>query len=147
VLLLAALASGCGGPVPLVIGPIEQPETLWSADSPAWSPDGSRIAYSRYVRGSPSITGIWIVDTAGVVGPQVLPGVWHETDWSADGTRLAITYSGNQGIYSIKPTGDGLQAITTKGSRPRWSPTGDALAFERFDTTGTGSIWSDTSIS
>jgi TolB protein len=141
-LLLAALASGCGAQTaPLNIGPIEQPETLWSADSPAWSPDGSRIAYSRYLRGSASTTGIWIVDTAGVVGPQVVRGEWHETDWSPDGTRLAITYQGNKGIYSVKTTGDGLQAITTKGSRPRWSPNGNELAFQSFDTTGTGIIW------
>jgi Tol biopolymer transport system component len=140
--LLAVLVSGCGaetGPVP--VGPIVLPELQWSADSPAWSPGGSRIAYSRYLRGSPLTTGIWIVDTAGVVGPQVLRGEWHETDWSPDGTRLAITYAGNQGIYSIQPTGAGLQAITTQGSRPRWSPTGNQLAFQRFDTTGTGSIW------
>jgi Tol biopolymer transport system component len=138
-LLLAALASGCGAETaPLNLETIKQPETLWSADSPAWSPDGSRIAYSRYLRGSPSTTGIWIVDTAGVVGPQVLRGEWHETDWSPGGTRLAISY---KGIYSVKPTGDGLQAITTKGSRPRWSPTGNELAFQSFDTTGTASIW------
>lgn len=140
-LFLAALASGCGAmTAPLNIGPIEQPATQWSADSPAWSPDGSHIAYSRYVRGSPSTTGIWIVDTAGVVGPQVLRGEWHLTDWSRDGTRLA-TSAGNTGIYLVRSTGDGLHAITTKGSRPRWSPTGNELAFQRFDTTGTGSIW------
>jgi dipeptidyl aminopeptidase/acylaminoacyl peptidase len=138
-LLLAALASGCGAETgPINIGPIEQPATLWSADSPAWSPDGSRIAYSRYLRGSPSTTGIWIVDTAGVVGPQVLRGDWHETDWSPDGTRLAFSY---QGIHSVTLTGQGLQAITTKGFKPRWSPTGNELAFESFDTTSTGSIW------
>ncbi len=137
-LLPAALAAGCGVAVPVNIGPIVQPETLWNADSPAWSPDGSRIAYSRYLRGSPSTTGIWIVDTAGVVGPQVLQGEWHETDWSPDGTRLAISH---QGIHSVLVTGGGLQAITTQGSRPRWSPTGNELAFQTFDTTGTGSIW------
>jgi Tol biopolymer transport system component len=141
-LLLAAFAFGCGAETaPLNPGTIQQPETEWSADSPAWSPDGSRIAYSRYLRGSPSTTGIWIVDTAGVVGPQVLRGEWHDTDWSLDGTRLAISYAGNKGIYSVKATGDGLQAITTSGSRPRWSPTGNELAFQRLDTAGTGSIW------
>jgi Tol biopolymer transport system component len=139
-ILLTALASGCGA----VTAPldsnftIKQPETMWSADSPAWSPDGLHIAYSRYLRGSPATTGIWIVDTAGVVGPQVLAGEWHLTDWSPDGSRLA---SSNLGIYTVSSTGGGLQAITTKGSRPRWSPTGNELAFQRFDTTGTGSIW------
>jgi Tol biopolymer transport system component len=75
------------------------------------------------------------------VGPQVLSGEWDEPDWSPDGTRLATTYAATKGIYSVQTTGGGLKAITSKGSRPRWSPTGNELAFESFDTTSTGTIW------
>jgi Tol biopolymer transport system component len=128
-LLLAALASGCGAEVGAPIR-IDEPVELLSYDSaPAWSPDGSRIAYRRR-RGSPSTLGIWIVDTAGVATHEVLHGAWESPDWSPDGTRLAISYIG---IYSVKPTGDSLQAITTKGFTPRWSPDGNELAFQNFD--------------
>jgi TolB protein len=135
--LLAALASGCGAnvTVPIHFEPFQIESSDWSC---AWSPDGSRFAYAHYRRGSPSTTGIWIVDTAGVAPHQILSGEWAYPDWSPDGTLLAIS---KVGIYSVKPTGDSLRAITTKGLRPRWSPAGNELAFESFDTTGTGSIW------
>ena len=140
-LLLAALASGCGVAVPIPIGPIRQPETRWMAHSPSWSPDGAHIAYTWYERGVPAASGIWIEDTAGVVGPQVQQGDWSQPDWSPDGTRLAMTKVWDQGIYSVLSAGGGVQPIATTGSRPRWSPSGNELAFQRFDTTGIGSIW------
>jgi Tol biopolymer transport system component len=136
-LLLAALASGCGANV---AGPLEvQPFQIELADyAPTWSPDGSRIAYIHYRHGSPSTTGIWIVDTAGVATHQILSGDWGSLDWSPDGAHLAI--SGGSGIFSVKPTGDSLRAITTKGIAPRWSPAGNKLAFWSYDSTG-ASIW------
>jgi TolB protein len=78
------------------------------------------------------------VDTAGSAKHQILGGDWQFPDWSPDGTRLAISL-GNV-IYSVKRTGDDLQAITSAGYRPRWSPTGNELAFQSFDTTGTGRV-------
>ena len=134
-LLLATLASGCGAEVG---GPLEvQPFTIDSSDlDPAWSPDGARIAYQRYRR-SPFTQGIWIVDTAGVSTHQVLNGGWAHPDWSPDGTRLATS---NIGIYTVKLAGDSLRAVTTKGSRPRWSPTGNQLVFQTIDSTGIQSI-------
>jgi Tol biopolymer transport system component len=81
--------------------------------------------------------GIWIVDTAGVAPHEVLHGYWADPDWSPDGTRLAISY---MGISSIKPTGDSLQAITTRGFTPRWSPDGNELAFQNVDGYSIGSI-------
>ena len=133
-LLLAALVSGCGAELG---APIEvQPFRIVSADgAPTWSPDGARIAYFHSVG---SVDGIWLVDTAGVAPQLVLGGDWGYPDWSPDGTRLAI--SRGNAIYSVKPTGDDLQAITIGGYRPRWSPAGNELAFQSFDTTGTGSI-------
>ena len=135
-LLIATLASGCGAEVGAPIRIDEPVELLSYDDAPAWSPDGSRIAYQRR-RGSPSTMGIWIVDTAGVANHEVLHGAWGYPDWSPDGTRLAISYIG---IYSVTPTGDSLQVITTKGFTPRWSPDGNELAFQNVDNYSIGSI-------
>ncbi len=135
-LVLSALAFGCGADitVPIHFEPFE----IKSSDSaPAWSPDGSRIGYLHYQ--PPLAMSIRLVDTAGVATHQVLTGTWGYLDWSPDGTHLAI--SKGSGIYSVKPTGDSLQMITTVGFAPRWSPASNELAFQTYDTTGTGTIW------
>jgi TolB protein len=138
--MLAALASGCGADVgaPITV----QPFLIESSDSsPAWSPDGSTIAYVRYRRDTPSTTGIWAVNATTGATHLILAGSWSYPDWSPDGTLLAISAISQTGIYTVSPTGAGLLEVTTSGSAPSWSPTGNQLAFQSFDTTGAGSIW------
>ncbi len=131
-LLLAALASGCGVAVPLEIQPFRIESSDWY---PAWSPDGTHIAYLHYA--SESYQGVWLVDSAGAAPHQIVPGAWQSLDWSPDGTHLAL---GGNGIYSVNVNGGPPQAITTFGLLPRWSPTGNELAFQSYDTSGVGSI-------
>jgi TolB protein len=135
-LLACLLASGCGASIAV---PIEiEPFQIVSSDgAPAWSPDGRRIAYVHYQ--PPLAAGIRLVDTTGVATQQILTGNWEYLDWSPDGTRLAT--SAGSGIFSVRPTGDSLRAITTQGFAPRWSPTGNELAYQTVDTTGIGTIW------
>lgn len=59
--------------------------------SPAWSPDGTRIAFVHSPPGQPEATSIWMVDLEkGAYGPLT----WGRTDaapaWSPDGERLVF---------------------------------------------------------
>src|SRR5260370_9666733 len=111
----------------------------WWLGSPAWSPDGSRIAYIVYQDGGPEGTTseIWTVNPDGT-NPRRLVGEcggasvppFHKQQaapthcgglaWSPDGSRLALWSEG--GIYIVDADGSGLQRINDDGRQPSWSP-------------------------
>ena len=99
-----------------------------NALAPAWSPDGTRIAYE-------SSCGLRLVTPAGqdvtpasarrcqAIGPVGLP------NWSPDGTKIAIETA--KGIYVVNADGTQLQLVSQWTSsvfvdegleRPSWRP-------------------------
>ena len=88
--------------------------------SPAWSPDGSRIAY-RVQCGIRVMTptgrdlttaSAWRCRHIGVAGPPM---------WSPDGRKIAI--GGNDGVYLMNRHGGGLTRIWSGAAlRPSWRP-------------------------
>jgi Tol biopolymer transport system component len=119
---------------------------------PAWSPDGSRIAFA----GSPGHGpfGLWVMDADGS-NPRRIAGsddfdVLSPT-WSPDGSRIAFVGFDDgaetlEDIFSVTPEGDGLIQLThTPGTReltPGWSPDGRTIAFVRSGGDIEGSeIW------
>jgi TolB protein len=101
--------------------------------SPAWSPDGERIAYVSFESERPEI---FIQEVAGgnrtlVAGPTRLNSA---PAWSPDGERLALTRSeyGNPDIHVLDLTSHRLTRLTDYSSidtEPVWTPDGQYLIF------------------
>ncbi|HIE90291.1 MAG TPA: Tol-Pal system protein TolB [Methylophilaceae bacterium] len=101
--------------------------------SPAWSPDGSKMAYVSFEKKKPIVfvhtlkTGFRKI-VANYKGNNSAPA------WSPDGNKLAIvlTYGANSQIFTINATGGGLKRIArSRGidTEPVFSPDGDWIYF------------------
>ena len=101
--------------------------------SPAWSPDGTRLAYVSFETGRPAI---YIQEV--VSGKRILishhPGLNSAPAWSPDGKRLALVLSkgGNPDVYILDLDSRKLRRVTRSfaiDTEPVWSPDGSALVF------------------
>jgi TolB protein len=105
-----------------------------SVFSPAWSPDGSRIAFTTFVKGQADIY-IFNVANGEYRVFQNAPGVDSAPDWSPDGNSIAYSSSetdGNAEIYVRPANGGPAKRLTYSWAietAPSWSPTGRELAF------------------
>lgn len=98
---------------------------------PAWSPDGTRLAFSRNWR-------IWIADTDGSDAFQLTPDslLLVNPDWSPDGTRIIAGEPGpGDDLWMIDVTGENLVRFSdTEGApaAPRWSPDGSRILYSGY---------------
>jgi TolB protein len=113
------------------------PQTIVSSEepimSPAWSPDGQKLAYVSFENAQPSI---WIqeVFTGRREKVTAFNGINGAPAWSPDGRYLALTLSkdGNPDIFVLDITRRSLRAITRHwaiDTEPAWSPDGRSLLF------------------
>jgi len=120
---------------------------------PAWSPDGSQIAF---VRAEPLVGGargsnVWVMDADGSNATKLtdlvssMPAGWShfawDPAWSPDGTRIAFAGPGEQAdrtIWVVEADGSNPRQLTAdllgyQAWRPSWSPTGSHITYWVFD--------------
>ncbi len=116
---------------------------------PAWSSDGSKIAY---VAGT-EVTqdqDIWVIDADGTDARQLTDNEtadWGPT-WSPDGTKIAFVSDrdGNADIWVRNADGSGEDTLLTSFGpdtaeySPAWSPDGSRIAYVS-DEGGNPAIW------
>jgi dipeptidyl aminopeptidase/acylaminoacyl peptidase len=123
---------------------------------PAWSPDGKRIAFTRFVRdaGFFGLFEIFVMDADGgnptrLTHSDPYAGTLNATEpaWSPDGSRIAFTWTvsspnviTDEEIFLMNADGSGLVRLTHNDtsfvqptdSSPTWSPDGSRIAFHSF---------------
>lgn len=115
--------------------------------APAWSPDGSTIAFMRtkapFGHGS-----IWAMAADGSDARRLTEGIdARDPAWSPDGRRIVFTIFSARGpdLATMRADGTRLRRITTWPSsefEPAWSPDGATIVFTRgFDRGDVGDLW------
>lgn len=117
----------------------------FSSTEPAWSPDGTRIAYARST-GSTAGDALWVMDADGsnkqplVTDPRTSsPQLGNHPAWSPDGEKLAFDrclnceFGGrNRDIFVADLQTGAIDTLTrhpVEDSHPTWSPDGQQIAF------------------
>src|SRR5205807_246667 len=99
-----------------------------AADSwPAWSPDGSEIAFLS----SRSPAGMYVMNADGSNPHFIASGPSLEIAWSGDGSKIAYVTSvnGTPHIWTMNSDGTGQTDIVA-GFFPAWSPDGTKIVFK-----------------
>lgn len=101
--------------------------------SPAWSPDGARLAYVSFEQGRPAIFA-HDVRAGNRVKVADFQGINSAPAWSPDGSRMALVLSrdGNPEIYMYRLSDGALTRLTNHPSidtEPAWTPDGRQIVF------------------
>ena len=121
-------------------------------EQPAWSPDGTRIAFRSRRSGE---WDIWVMDANGTGQTNLMLDVRPATStesgptWSPDGSRIlyssdidGFTYAK---LWTMRADGGDKRRLPVAGAvtdvdlEPSWSPDGATIAFRRVDGRATGS--------
>lgn len=114
------------------------PVDLGAGYDPAWSPDGSRLAYT-----APTGNGreIWVMNTDGSNQVRLTTNSADDRHpaWSPDGSQIAwasVVTNSDWEIWVMNADGSNKHAITNNAyddNYPAWSPNGNLIAFSYRD--------------
>jgi Tol biopolymer transport system component len=109
------------------------PAALFFQIEPAWSPDGTKIAFASRRAGT---FDIYVMNADGT-GARSLTST-KENDshptWSSDGTKIAFARGGSGDIFVMSADGADARRISdsvAEEADPAWSPDGNWIAYVR----------------
>ncbi|HEY9229065.1 MAG TPA: hypothetical protein VIP11_20605 [Gemmatimonadaceae bacterium] len=101
--------------------------------SPAWSPDGSKLAYAA---GTPGHLGLWIANADGSAPMQLTQSAVTDFDptWSPDGKRIAFARTlspaiGDIVVIDVATKQERALGFARNNRWATWSPDGSKIAF------------------
>jgi Tol biopolymer transport system component len=106
-------------------------------DSPIWSPDGQKIAFTTP---GEEKSALYVMNADGTNKTQLAGDVWSYPSWSPDGQKIAFTTQGQSDLSVINVDGSHKVSLITASfagdsENPTvlgstvWSPTGNKIAF------------------
>jgi len=101
--------------------------------SPAWSPDGTKVAYVSFEKQKP-IVYIHDLPTGNRVVISNFKGSNSAPSWSPDGRHVAVSLSltGNTQVYEVNADGSGLRRLSNStgiDTEPQFSADGQSIYF------------------
>ena len=116
---------------------------------PAWSPDGTRIAFTTEEIGDPASRQgqslLYVVDVAGGTPKTIVDGDAAQPSWSPSGRRIVYwsNTGGQRDIYTVAATGGPRVPVVEDPALdwcPVWSPDGRYIYFSS-DRGGAMNLW------
>jgi len=113
--------------------PIRLTNNVYVEDGPAWSPDGSKIAFTSNRNGNYEV---YVMNADGTGQTNLSNNVAYDGDpaWSPDGSKIVFDSNrdGNYEVYVMNADGTGQTNLSNNvayDGDPAWSPDGSKIAF------------------